>query len=165
MDPPKRRRAGKNASVRKQDQDRKRKIERVAVKRVRAHFGTGNGGLGYEITSVESEGSGFDLLMTKGDVTLCVEVKGRSGDEVTAEFSSNESLTIVNHQKGNFERGDYRVCIVTDALNERGNREIHHFSWWPNKNEWINVEGSSEKLQFHPSGATVARISDASAKD
>ena len=158
VDSPKRRRPGKNASGRGQDQERKRKIERAAVKRVRTHFGTRKGGLGYEIASVESEGAGFDLLMTKGDVTLCVEVKGRSVDEVAAEFSRNESQTIVDHQEGGFERGDYRVCIVTDALNERGNSTIHHFSWWADRKKWIDVEGSSAELRFRPSGATVARL-------
>lgn len=149
------RRPGRRPARAGQDQERKKKIERAAVDYVRAHFGSGPKGLGYNIESRESDGVGYDLLMTKGDVTLCVEVKGRSKDEVIAEFSRNESQTIQKVEKGRFEEGDYRVCIVTDALNEGGNRRLHHFSWWKEKNSWIKVDGS-ERLAFSPSGSTVA---------
>ena len=140
-----------------QDQIRKRKIEKAAVKHVCRHFGTGRNGLGYWIESREKDGVGYDLLMTKGDVTLCVEVKGRSGDEVVAEFTANESRVITEHQSGKFADGDYRVCIVTDALNEHSQRRLHHFSWWQEKRAWIEVDGS-QTLHFRPSGATIAYV-------
>ena len=140
-----------------QDQARKKKIERAAVEFVRSHFGSGPNGLGYEIESREDEAVGYDLLMTKGDVTLCVEVKGRSSDDVVAEFSRNESRIIHEVKKGRFGDGDYRVCIVTDALDEGGNRTLHHFSWWKAKNNWIKVDGS-ERLVFSPSGSTIAML-------
>ena len=110
------RRPARGTARAEQDQARKKKIERAAVEFVRAHFGSGPNGLGYEIESREDESIGYDLLMTKGDVILCVEVKGRSSDDVVAEFSRNESRIIQEVQKGRFEDGDYRVCIVTDAL-------------------------------------------------
>ena len=140
-----------------QDQIRKRRIEKAAVKHVCKHFGTGRKGLGYWIESREKDGVGYDLLMTKGDVTLCVEVKGRSGNEVMAEFSPNESRVITDHENGAFTDGDYRVCIVTDALNEHSQRRLHHFSWWQEKRAWIEVDGS-QTLRFHPSGATIASV-------
>lgn len=151
------RRPARGRAQGRQDQARKRKIEKAAVDYVRAHFGSGPNGLGYEIESREDDGVGFDLLMTKGDVTLCVEVKGRSKDEVIAEFSRNESQTIQRVEKGRFEEGDYRVCIVTDALDEGGKRTLHHFSWWRDKNSWVKVDGS-ERLVFNPSGSTVAML-------
>ena len=49
------------------------------------------------------------------------------------------------------------MCIVTDALNEGGNRTLHHFSWWKEKNGWIKVDGS-ERLIFSPSGSTVGML-------
>ena len=150
-------RAGQPRSRLGQDQERKKKIEKAAVDYVRNYFGPGSNGLGYEIESREGEAVGYDLLMTKGDVTLCVEVKGRSKDEVVAEFTRNESQTIQKVEKGRFEDGDYRVCIVTDALDEGGNRTLHHFSWWKEKNGWIKVDGS-ERLIFGPSGSTVGMV-------
>ena len=148
--------AGRPARGR-QDQERKKEIEKAAVDYVCAYFGSGPKGLGFKIESRENENVGYDLFMTKGDVTLCVEVKGRSRDEVTAEFSRNESQTIQKVQKGRFAVGDYRVCIVTDALDERDNRTLHHFSWWKGKKRWIKVDGS-EGLAFSPSGSTVATL-------
>lgn len=155
--PSKSRRTKKPSSGRQQDPELRKKIEIAAVKCVLDHFGNGRMGLGYEIISREEENVGYDLLMNKGDVTLCVEVKGRSIDDVVADFSPNESRTIRAHETGKFEDGDYRVCIVTDALEKRGKRRLHHFSWWPEKKKWIKVDGS-EELYFHPSGATLATL-------
>ena len=155
---------GKRPRWRAQDQKRKRRIEKAAVKHVCKHFGTGRKGLGYRIKSREGDSVGYDLLMTKGDITLCVEVKGRSGNEVVADFSRNESQVITEHQGGRFADGDYRVCIVTDALNEYGQRLLHHFSWWQEKKAWIEVDGS-RTLHFRPSGATIASLDGTESSD
>lgn len=152
------RRFPKTPVWRGQDQERKKKIEIIAVEYVWKHFGTGPGGLGYKIISREGENIGYDLLATKeGDPDLCIEVKGRSVDNVSAEFSRNESRVVREHQDGEFGDGDYRVCIVTDALSENGKRQLHHFRWWQERGVWIDVDGS-RKLDFHPSGATVAKL-------
>ena len=119
----------------RQDQARKKAIEIAAVAYVRACFGQDGNGLGFRIESREAEDVGYDVLMTKGDLTLCAEVKGRSRDDVVAEFSSNESRTVRKVQDGRFREGEYRVCIVTDALNERGKRTLHVFSWWKEEND------------------------------
>ena len=124
---------------------------------VRAHFGSEPKGLGFKVESRETEGVGYDLLMTKGDCTLCVEVKGRSSDEVSADFSRGESRAVLDVQEGRFEDGEYRVCIVTDALNEHDKRKLHHFRWSKKKKSWIEVE-SSQRLVFCPSGSTVAKL-------
>ncbi len=155
--PFKRRQPRKASAGRQQDPERRKRIENAAVEYVKAHFGEGRNGLGYLIESRERKIVGYDLLMTKGDVALCVEVKGRSINDVAADFSPNESRKITAHQLGKFGDGDYRVCIVTDALNERGKRQLHHFRWWPEKENWIKVDGS-DVLHFRPSGATVATL-------
>lgn len=131
------------------DLQRRKKIENAAVKFVSDHFGR----LGYAIESREKDNVGYDLLTTKGDVMLCVEVKGRSISNVVADFSPNESRAIKAHQDGKFKDGEYRVCIVTDALNESKRQHLHHFSWWRGVKKWIKVDGS-EVLNFRPSGAT-----------
>ena len=143
----------------KQNQSRKREIENAAVSYVCACFGKKRGGLGFSIKSRELENVGYDLLMQKGKLSLCAEVKGRSKDDVVAEFSSNESRSIQKVQKGTFQDGEYRVCIVTDALNERGMRRLHVFSWWEEEKDWIKLDGS-ERLIFSPSGSTVARLQE-----
>ena len=145
----------KKFGSRQTDAVRRKKIENAAIDFVKEYFGVGGKGLGYEIKSKEQENVGYDLLVWKGDVTLCVEVKGRSGDSVEADFSRNECNVIKSHEVRKFEDGDYRICIVTDALNERQNRELHHYSWWPDKKKWIRVDGS-EQLYFQPSGAMSA---------
>ena len=150
---------GKAPVWRGQDQERKKRIEKAAVEHVCKHFGAGRNGLGYKIESRENDNVGYDLRMTKGDVILCVEVKGRSINDVVAEFSRNESRMIEEHERGRFEDGDYRVCIVTDALNEHDQRRLHHFSWWSQRKTWIEVEGS-RKLSFHPSGAKIATLDE-----
>ena len=142
-----------------QDPERRRQIEQAAVTFVQDYFGKKRNGLGYEIKDRQHENVGYDLLMSKCDLTLCVEVKGRSGDEVLAEFTRNESRAVREAQEGKFGDGDYRVCIVTDALNERGNRQLHHFSWWKKEGSWIKVDGS-DRLSFLPSGSTVAKLEE-----
>jgi len=150
---------GRTPAWRGQDQERKKRIERAAVEYVCKHFGGGRGRLGYKIESRENDNVGYDLRMIQGDVTLCIEVKGRSTNDVVAEFSRNESGVIKEHERGRFEDGDYRVCIVTDALNEHGQRQLHHFSWWSQKKAWIEVDGS-RRLKFDPSGSTIATLDD-----
>lgn len=156
---PRRSKRGKSPAWKGQSQERKKKIEIAAVKYVCKHFGTGRNGRGYKIESKEEDNLGYDLLMTKDNVTLCVEVKGRSINDVVAEFSPNESRVIKEHQHGRFGDGDYRVCIVTDALNEHGQRRLHHYSWWTERKAWIDVEGS-RTLSFRPSGATIAKMNE-----
>ena len=104
----------------RQDPERRRQIEQAAVTFVQDYFGKKPNGLGYEIKDRQRENVGYDLLMSKCDLTLCVEVKGRSGDEVLAEFTRNESRAVQEAQKGKFGDGDYRVCIVNDALEALG---------------------------------------------
>ena len=78
------------------DQVRNQKIERSAVDYVRAHFGS-DAARDWDSRSRcrETEGVGYAPLMTKGDCTLCVEDKGRSSDEVAADFSRGESRAVL----------------------------------------------------------------------
>jgi hypothetical protein len=94
------------------DVERRRRIEEAAVLAV----GTRLEGLGFEIESVEKENLGYDLVATRGDEVLHVEVKGRSGSDVSAELTVNEFDCLRNYQKSRNPKAHYRIAIVTDAL-------------------------------------------------
>ena len=54
-------------------------------------------------------------------------MKGRSGPAVAADFSANEFDKIKDFERGRFDDGIYRICIVTSALQK--NRQTHHFDY------------------------------------
>lgn len=136
---------------------RRKDIEDAAVKLVCKHFE----GLGYWIDDHQKLNVGYDLTATKGDERLCIEVKGRSGPDVLADFTPNEYDMIKLEQRGHFKEGSYRICIVTDALGEGDGPELHHFALWrsdDNKTgEWWKVDGQ-EKLSLDPREAARGSI-------
>jgi hypothetical protein len=46
--------------------------------------------LGYDVDDISAMNLGYDLVAVQGDTTLCIEVKGRSGSAVMADFTFNE---------------------------------------------------------------------------
>lgn len=127
--------------------ERRKEIEDAAMEIVGAHFKK----LKYSVHPVPELNLGYDIVATRGDSILCIEVKGRSGTEVTADFTFNEFDKIKLEQKGKFTDGSYRICIVTDALNENGGAHLHHF-WYvrPTREEmdlgvesaWRDINGA-----------------------
>ncbi|GBR01194.1 protein NO VEIN domain-containing protein [Asaia lannensis] len=105
------------------DPEKRKEIEDAAMRIVTEHFKV----LGYNVDDVSIENRGYDLVAVQGDATLCIEVKGRSGSAVVADFTFNEFDKIRLEQRGKFLDGSYRICIVTDALGERGSQKLHHF--------------------------------------
>ena len=59
------------------DADNNRRVERVAIVAATTFYRN----KGWNVTSVEPQNLGFDLICRKGDIELHVEVKGRSGDK------------------------------------------------------------------------------------
>jgi len=127
------------------DPERRKKIENTAMEIVTAHFRK----LGYTVVDVSEKDLGYDLTATRGDVVLCIEVKGRSGVDVIADFTFNEYDKIKLEQDGVFAEGSYRICIVTDTLSENGGAKFHHF-WYVNPTPketgvltgWRNINGA-----------------------
>ena len=117
------------------------RIETAAIECAAGYFES----QGYEVTSRERENVGYDLLAVRSEETLCIEVKGRSGREVCAEFSPNEYKAIQSAEKGTFHQGSYQICIVTSALVKP---DLKHFSYFPRHEgkmgRWVNVDGSSK---------------------
>jgi len=85
------------------------KVESAAIARVIAHYAE------YDCVSVERENKGWDLELTRGRVTLLVEVKGNSGDSGAVELTPNEYAAM----HGRAHRDSYRLAIVTRALEKR----------------------------------------------
>lgn len=92
------------------DQFLKQKIERAAVNAVCDYYEQ----QGYEISDVQSDNVGYDLIASKGKVHLLVEVKGtsRNADNAVVDLTPHEYETCRK------KRRNYRICVVTDALAE-----------------------------------------------
>jgi len=144
------------------DPERRKEIEDEAMGFVTRHFQ----GLGFHVDDVSLENLGYDLCARKGDATLCIEVKGRSGTHVVADFTFNEFAQIRLEERGKFDVGSYRICIVTDALNEGDGTKLHHF-WYvaPTTMEkargvepaWRNIE-NDRVLELLPREAAQAKL-------
>lgn len=71
---------------RSQDPQRRRAVELHAMASARAHFE----GAGWSVVDVSTQSGGFDLLCTRGEDRLRVEVKGSSGAGVAVFLTKNE---------------------------------------------------------------------------
>ncbi|NVK20862.1 MAG: DUF3883 domain-containing protein [Methylocystaceae bacterium] len=108
------------------DVEKRQKVERAAIDMAKLHYQSGDYD-GFEVVSREKDNVGYDLEAIKGNKKLCIEVKGRSGPEVTADFSINEYKKIKAFQDGNFtSTGIYKICIVTQALEDKP--QLYDFS-------------------------------------
>ena len=76
---------------------------------------------GYEVKDVSAMNYGWDIEAYSQNEKLMVEVKGRSIGITAAELTPNEYINMIN------KITDFRLCIVTDALDS--NRiSIHEFT-------------------------------------
>ena len=89
-------------------------VEKSAIKFVIIHYEN----LGWEVLSVESENVGFDLLCSKGNDYLGIEVKGLSGKGTQFVISRNE----VNESKNN---SNWHLAVVNLAISDRPILQIY----------------------------------------
>ena len=125
----------KHVSPRQSDPALRAKVEAAAVKRVAAHYGSKN----FIWRSVEKDNVGWDIEVTRGDVTLLVEVKGCSGANAVVEVTPNEYRAMRE------KRDNYRVAIVTEALKGSRSRLLilsHNIA----DGSWRDEEGHVAKL-------------------
>jgi len=112
-------------------------VETKAVERVANHYIA----LGYEVVSVEKDNVGWDLTASLGKGTLHLEVKGLSGSVLDFEITPNEFRSL------QFNKENYRVCVVTDALNA-ANLSVFSYSeetdFWSDESE--NVLKFEERI-------------------
>jgi len=106
--------AGGAASVRRQkrgkaqdqDQEKKAKVEKTAIRTCCTHFER----LGYVVVSVEKDNAGWDLVARSRRSSLRVEVKGLSGSAFSIELTPNEYNAFIQ------QATDYRLAVVINAL-------------------------------------------------
>jgi hypothetical protein len=91
---------------RSQDQEKKAKVERAAIRVCCAHFES----LGYDVVSVEKDNVGWDLIAKAGRSSLRIEVKGLSGPAFSIELTPNEYNAFIQ------QASDYRLAVVVNAL-------------------------------------------------
>lgn len=99
-------RAGRPKHSRPQDQERKARVEKAAIRACCTHFET----LGYDVVSVEKDNVGWDLVAKSGRSSLRIEVKGLSGAAFSVELTPNEYNAFTQ------QANDYRLAVVTNAL-------------------------------------------------
>lgn len=115
--------------ARQQDPLKKAKVEKAAIEAITTHYEK----MGYVVDSVESDNVGWDLEATESAITLLLEVKGLSGSEAVAELTPNEYKQMNGKRKS-----DYRLCIVTSALEKP---ELKIFSFNHVSEEWCSETG------------------------
>lgn len=108
IDGAKSRLAAKPKRAKAQDQERKVKVEKAAIRTCCDHFES----LGYDVESVEKDNLGWDLVAKAGRLSLRIEVKGLSGATFSIELTPNEYIAF--SQQSN----DYRLAVVVDALED-----------------------------------------------
>jgi hypothetical protein len=99
---------GKSLRTKVQDQERKVRIEKSAIRVCCDHYEA----LGYEVISVEKDNMGWDLIANAGKSSLRIEVKGLSGSAFSIELTPNEYKAFEQ------QADDYRLAVVTNALDQ-----------------------------------------------
>ena len=96
----------KNKRGKSQDQYKKVKVEKAAIRACCIHFEN----LGYDVVSVEKDNVGWDLVAKAGRSSLRIEVKGLSGTIFSIELTPNEYNAFTQ------QASDYRLAVVVNAL-------------------------------------------------
>jgi hypothetical protein len=111
------------------DPELRAKVELAAIKLVTRYYEAKN----FNVVSCEKDNVGWDLEASLGSSLLKIEVKGRSSSEPLVEVTPNEyrAMKALKH------RPDYRMCIVTSALNKVAAR-LAVFAYSPQDGAWIS---------------------------
>jgi len=137
-------RGGKHSKT--QDQEKKVAVETAAIRSCCAHYEN----LGYEVTSVEKDNVGWDLVATVGKVSLRIEVKGLSGTMFSIELTPNEYNAFTE------EAIDYRLAVVVNAL-ENPSLSICRYS--TEQGAWIIEDEEGDELEIKvKQSASITRI-------
>lgn len=108
----------------------RQRVERAAVEKTVNYYK----GRGYIVDSVENDNAGWDLEAVYEGSKLLIEVKGLSGSDLSVELTPNE------YEQMNLKRDSYRLCVVTEALNQP---KLSVFAWSSNTKRWEDKKGNS----------------------
>ena len=117
----------------KPNSERKILVEQAAIQACWTYFEN----LGYELKSVEKDNVGWDLEATAGKSSLRIEVKGLSGATFSIGLTPNEYAAFSANKE------DYRLAVVTDALN---NPKLSICRYSPEKSDWIVETNGEDRL-------------------
>jgi hypothetical protein len=107
------------------DPDTNRQVETRAVQHVTRFYEA----QGWRVESRESQNLGFDLLCTRGDEELKIEVKGASGTGPAFILTDNEFATAISD-------ADWLLAIVTEALTDHPQLYV---TGGPDLDEYFNL--------------------------
>jgi hypothetical protein len=110
------------------DSEQNRKVEEAAVHFVRKWYEKRR----WQVTSVEAQRCGFDLLCTRNSEEHHVEVKGSTGSERRFIVTAGELRQVCND-------GCFQLMLVTDALSEQ-----------PHSQRW-SAQKFRDNFDFEPS--------------
>lgn len=116
----------------KQDQEKKVKVERNSINSVVKYYEAKS----YSVRSVEKDNLGWDLEATNGKINLLLEVKGLSSNIPVIELTPNEYF-IFKQMKPS-----YRLCIVTNALTYP---KLAIYSFSQEEKKWLSDTSSSDQ--------------------
>lgn len=127
------------------DPEERRRIELAAVQHAIRYYESPAGG-NRVVQSVEKDNAGWDLTVTGGDVTLKVEVKGLSGDDVCVELTPNEYEKMLSPK----HRTMYVVYVVTAAGTAAATSHVFYYNADVSKGQqhvWMTVDGRALKIK------------------
>jgi hypothetical protein len=119
----------KKAVIRTANIERKKKVEKIAVKKVTEVFIE----RGFDVNSVESKNLGWDLEAKNEKTELRIEVKGLSGADVSVEVSYNEYKNMKKYKES------YRLCVVINCLKSP---LLYTFAYSHEKKCWLDEDGN-----------------------
>lgn len=142
---PEKTKKGGNKLPRQNDVNKRIQVEKnaiaLATKYYSDRYGISN------VKSVEKDNVGWDLEIYTGRVTLKVEVKGLSGNQLVVELTPNEYKTFCKKQD------TYKLFVVTDALTKKINHQI--FAYQRKGKIWVG----SDQDELYVKPIMSARIS------
>jgi len=119
-------------------------VEHAAVTAVAKHYEKA----GYVVDFREKENLGWDLEARRKGLSLKLEVKGMSESTGVTEMTPNELETSETYPD------DYRICIVTNALDVP---KLHVFHFSESRKSWLDDNG--KRLGFEIVRTRTARLS------
>lgn len=127
------------------DPEERKRIELAAVRHAINYYESPVGG-SRVVLSVEKDNAGWDLTVTGGDVTLNVEVKGLSGNEVCVELTPNEYKQMGSPK----HRSSYVVYVVTNAREPSAAAHVFYYNAEASSGHnhvWMTEDGRTLKIE------------------
>lgn len=129
---------------REQDIEKRQKVELTAMKAVEDWYQ----GQGWVTEDVSARKLGWDIEARRDTSLLKIEVKGLSGDTIAVELTPKEY-----EQMKTFPSAEYRLCIVTNALEI--NPTVYHFSHDKKSDKLIDIQDQSHILSIKERTAAI----------